>query len=64
MNPDIRITAATFGPVPRQNRPSMVMQSFRLPPATAEAFDARCLAEQVNKSDVLRELVEEWLENE
>ncbi len=58
------MTAPTLADVPKQTRPKMVMESFRLPPTVSEAFRKRCLELQENKSDVLRELVEEWLAGE
>lgn len=44
--------------------PRQIMESFRLPPETDDAFRKRCQDEGKNKSDVLRELVERWLEED
>jgi predicted DNA-binding protein len=56
------MTSPTLTDVPKQNRAKMVMESFRLPPDVDEKFRKRCQDEGVNKTDVLRELVEKWLE--
>ena len=54
----------TLPDVPRQSRPRMVVMSFRLPVATKEALDQKAQARGLNPTEVVRELVTEWAEDE
>lgn len=58
------MTSPTLTTVPKQTRANLVMESFRLPPETDDAFRKRCQDEGKNKSDVLRWLVERWLQED
>lgn len=61
MPPKSRNTLPT---VPRQTRPQMVVRSFRIPAETWEKVAARCEREGVNPTEVVRQLVTEWAEDD
>lgn len=42
----------------------MVVMSFRLPAATKDALDRKAQARGLNPTEVVRELVTEWAEDE
>lgn len=59
-----RNTSPTITPVPRQTRPNLVMMSFRLPPELKDKLYAKAEQEGVNPTEVLRDLVAEWVASE
>jgi hypothetical protein len=54
----------TFLGVPRQTRPQMIVRSFRVPETVWAKVTERCEREGINPTEVVRELVTEWAEEE
>ena len=61
MEPEIRNTLTV---VPRQTRPSMVVRSFRVSKDVWALVLKRCEREGSNPTEVVRELVTEWAEED
>lgn len=53
---------ATVPPVPKQTRGPRVVVNFRVSSAVKARAVAICEREDVNLSDVLRDLLEQWVE--
>lgn len=54
----------TLPRVPKQTRPKMEVRSFRVPESVWAKFVARCEREGLNPTEVTRDLVTEWAEEE
>lgn len=54
-------TRNTFLAVPRQTRPQMIVRSFRVPADVWAKVLERCEREGINPTEVVRELVTEWV---
>lgn len=61
MNVEIRNTLAA---VPRQTRPRMVVRSFRIPESVWAKVVERCQREGANPTEVVRDLVTDWAEEQ
>lgn len=59
-----RNTSPTIAAVPRQTRANLVMMSFRLPPELKDKLYAKAAREDVNPTEVLRDLVAQWVDEE
>lgn len=59
-----RNTSSTLAPMPRQTRPNLVMMSFRLSPESKAKLYAKAERKGLNPTEVLRELVEKWADED